>query len=1181
MVDYDGIIKEIDGINPANNEDGVMQSYIAERLVEIQSELSSVDAADRNDDHQLAWLGLYDKANALISELAGQSFEGISKEQLDAYESLISNFVSHTGEEYSGVAAQLKGKLDARRETLEAESQEEILNERVAAATEINEDDDIKDTVLDTDKQEFLASINDENKALITDRFNKIDEAADEMGDVFAQPQKENGDDKFAGLRNFYDNIWIDRDPPEDENAQPGQDDLKKRQQLKERMQEMAKIMAIQDLVADSSIDGMTKEQIKERMEDAVKDNMTFLTYNMVANQSGFKVLETGQDVTKLSPKERQEYMGNLQSGYKEAFDNVNKALSGEKANPVSVGSPAINATMVPQYKESKKFAKEFQAKTGITKMLKRVKDFDAKMSKDHPHLWGFAKVTAISALTGPTGVMVYTGVTIAKQAKGLIKEYKQQKAEKGEEALSVGKFLKQNSGRMASMAISAGFASYTGISGIEGVSSLDFGAMAKSVLNNTGLLGNMTGSLLSGDALNNVSQSLSWDGIKNAAGNMVDKIANVSNIDASQVVEGLKNSYSPSRLTRLALSGLGVGIAKAHDAYTQAGDGNKWKAARKAFTAHLTGVLVGSALADTMTVANNVMDQSAIDLQKIEAAEKQFADELKAMDKLQYDMHVPEDYAQHFENEGHETPQPQPHHSTPHHNENTVVNNDVTQETIPASETEKTVELKVNGEDVDAKLGNTLEETLDNAREQYLQNNPEIDVDNDTVVIEGDAVNATIETQKEDIMQGEAVIGQETTIHREINTDEAQIKDDIQEVQTDTGQAKIMESEGRTDIDTNNNIPDGAKILNVTEFHNENQDLKLTEYEQDGKVYITDGNQTRLAPEGQSAEQRYQTWNNMLRETAAAGYDENGQAVVNEQATQEPKAAQVKGENAGAETETKGGVETKVNAGITPESLGDHYDTHDGLPPVYNGQEEAPQELAPAKKIEMLGHGQSLQGGRSSIADRLNAMKDGNSNYESFVANANSGFELAQQEQQQQHDAFLAEKAAYEATHSGYQDYSSSMQRLGLQNSSVLSHSEGLGTRSHNFNGDSASYNVYEQNEFRQANNGFALAHNDEIRLVTTDGKGNLEFKVAENGQTRLMTREEADKFCSEVKAAGARAAENGNNFNNELFKHIEDTKHVRDAQGVMKYGVVARGNTDGGTYVASNNRSSVRDIS
>lgn len=76
-IDYNEIIKEIDGINPADNEDGLMQTYSAERLVEIQTELSSVEPADRNDDHQLAWLGLYDKANALIGELAGQSLEGI------------------------------------------------------------------------------------------------------------------------------------------------------------------------------------------------------------------------------------------------------------------------------------------------------------------------------------------------------------------------------------------------------------------------------------------------------------------------------------------------------------------------------------------------------------------------------------------------------------------------------------------------------------------------------------------------------------------------------------------------------------------------------------------------------------------------------------------------------------------------------------------------------------------------------------------------------------------------------------------------------------------------------------------------------------------------------------------------------------------------------------------------
>lgn len=1172
-IDYDGIIKEIDGIDPANNEEGLMQSYAAERLVELQKELSGIEPADRNDDHQLAWLGLYDKANALISELAGQSLDGISKEQLSAYESLIGSFASHVGEEYSGMAAELKGKLDARKEALDAEGKQEELEtpteertvpsdtkeEELETPTEEKEDADIKDTVLDVDKQEFLDSINDENKEQIAERFNKIDEAADELGDVFAVPQDENAEDKFAGLRNFYDNLWIDREAPEDENAQPGEDDLKKRQQLKDRMQEMAKIMAIQDLVTDASLDGLPKEKIKERMQEAVIDNMSFLTYNLVANQCGFKVLEAGQDITKLTPKERQEHMAKLQDGYKAVFEGVNNTLSGGKATPISVGSPAINATMVPQYKEAKKFAKEFKLKTGVTKMLKRVKDFDAKMSKDHPYLWGFAKTTAISALTGPTGIMVYTGITVAKQANALRKEYKQQKAEKGEEALSVGKFLKKNSGKIASMVVSAGFAAYGGIGAMEGVTSLDFGAMAKSALHNTGLLGNMTGSLLSGDALNNAAQSLSWDGMKNAAGNMVDKIANVSNIDTSQVVQGLKDSYSPARLTRLAVSGLGVGIAKAHEAYSQAGDGNKWKAARKAFTAHLTGVLVGTALADTLTVTNNVMEQSALELQKIEAMEKEFENELQSIDQLRDSLHIPNDYDQHFENGGQEAAQPQ--HHAPQHNDTPAPEPEPAQEV----ETEPTVDLKVNGENVEAKLGNTLEETLDNAREQYLQDNPEIDSENNTVVIEGEGGKATIETQKEDIMKGEAVIGQETTVHREIETDEVQIKDDIQEVKTDTGQAKIMESEGRSDIDTNNNIPDGAKILNVTEFHNENQDLKLTEYEQDGKVYITDGNQTRLAPEGQSAEQRYQTWNNMLKETAAAGYDDNGQAIIQEQPAQEAVKGEVK---EGVVNEPKG--ETKLSA----------------------------------EEMNKLRNGQSLESQRTSLADRVKGMKTDNgydsfssgakNDYEEFMKSVNkeysdgvasvnkdyqenlnnvqqdykdavdknnAEFEQFRQEGMQAHDTFLAEKAAYESSHSGYQDYSASVQQLGLQNSSVLSHSEGVTVRTHEFEGNSASYKIYEQTEFRQANNGFVLVHNDEIRAVTTDGKGNLEFKISENGQVRNMTKDEVNNFCSEVKSQGG----NSDNFNGKLLKHIEDTRSVKDAQGTMKYGVASNNHGNG----------------
>ena len=185
------------------------------------------------------------------------------------------------------------------------------------------------------------------------------------------------------------------------------------------------------------------------------------------------------------------------------------------------------------------------------------------------------------------------------------------------------------------------------------------------------------------------------------------------------------------------------------------------------------------------------------------------------------------------------------------------------------------------------------------------------------------------------------------------------------------------------------------------------------------------------------------------------------------------------------------------------------------------------------------------------------------NREYSENVDKINKEFENTQQQWQQEHDSFLAQKAAYEASHSGYQDYSSSVQQLGLHNSSVLSHSEGIQVKSHEFNGNSASYKIYEQTEFRQGSNGFALSHNDEIRSVTTDGKGNLEFKVTENGQSRLMTKEEVNNFCSEIKSQGEKV----DNFNGKLLKYIEDTKNVKTALRQMEYGSTPKTHTDGGT--------------
>ena len=1179
-MNYEMLLKEIDGLNPSA-EDNYESEITAERMVELQKELSDVAFIDRDDDHQLAYLGLYDKANAMIDYLAGKSMDDISIEQITAYESLLSNFASHIGDEYSSTAAELKNKLDNRRETLEANSLSEQSPVKEGTTDEITpvgtindenttDDADIKETILNEEQQSFLDSINENNKEQIIARYNKIDAAADEIGDVFEVPSEQNTEDKFKGLRNFYDNVWIDRDVPDDENAKAGENDLKKRQQLKDRVKEMATIMAIKDLVQDPSVDSLTSEQMKERMKDAVRDNMEFLTYNLVANQSSFKILEAGQDLTKLSPEQKKEHIAQLQNNYKEVFSNLDNVLSGQGKAQVSIGSPAINATMLPQYKESKKFAKEFQKKTGIKKLFNRVKDFDAKMTKDHPHLWGFAKTTAISALTGPVGMMAYTGYNLAKQTKEMIKEYKELKQKEGGEKLTVGKFLGQNKGKIASMVVSAGFSAYSGIDGI------DFGNIGQSLAKNTGLIGNMTGSLLSGDALNNISQNLSWDGIKNAANSMVNKISAVGNIDVSQVWEGLKNSYSPTKLTRVALSGLGVGLAKASDAYSKAGDGNKWKAARKAFTTHLTATLTGMALADTLTVVNGISNQATIEAQKIEVAQQdlQSIQTSLGMGLDTHAVHIGDpNSGVHIGIEADKLDDikiPEHHHTDtshiPSHNEATVIHhNEVTIDENQGNQeinadAEKTVEMKVNGENVEAKLGDTLEETLDNARDQYLQNNPDIDSGNNTVNIEAEGGSATIETKTEDIMKGEAVIGQETEIHREIHTQDADITDDIKGVQTDTGQAKIMESEGRSDIDTNNNIPDGARVLNVTEFHNENQDLKITEYEQDGKVYITDGNQTRLAPEGQSAEQRYQTWNNMLKESAAAGYDENGAAI---------------------EVPTQGDTNIVVN--------NNEISNNDGnTPPADNvvNNNNGGTKLSLAEQVARLRNGQSLGGNINSgnaLSDYDNFVLNAQASYDQNNSNVIQNAENFNNETQsrvddfvnkglEEHNQFLAEKANYEQNgYKGFQDYSSQVNKLGLTDSEVLSQSQHTGTRSHAIGAESASYQTFEQTEFRQGANGFALMHNNEIRSVTTDDRGNLQFQITENNHTRLMTREEAGRFCGEVRVLG----ENVENFNGKLLKNIEDTKLIGDVRGVVKYGTeprVASGDTRTNSAVVQN---------
>ena len=171
------------------------------------------------------------------------------------------------------------------------------------------------------------------------------------------------------------------------------------------------------------------------------------------------------------------------------------------------------------------------------------------------------------------------------------------------------------------------------------------------------------------------------------------------------------------------------------------------------------------------------------------------------------------------------------------------------------------------------------------------------------------------------------------------------------------------------------------------------------------------------------------------------------------------------------------------------------------------------------------------------------------------------ASFDALKEEAAAQREAFLAAKAEYEQNgYKGFQDYSSQADKVGLNGSEVLSQTQENRTHSlETFGGGISSYTTYEQTEFRQASNGFALMHNNEMRSVVVEGQ-NLHFQVTENGTTRDMTANEATQFMKDVRSAGAQV--NGeHSFNDKLFKTVENHKALTDARGTSHYAAEPRG--------------------
>ncbi len=884
-IDYEALIDEL------------AQSETApERLVEIQQTLGQVPYAQRNDNLDFVWKETYNKANEMIEKLAEQSLEGASLDDLKALDNLLETFASHTNGEYTGLAAELKGKIDKRREELPSETpspaneeQKEPPLEESSIETKEEEKEKTPEAgneepinIHDEKDEEFLDSITDENKAQIGSRYERLDAAAQAIGNVFENNPEKNQNVDFSGIKNFFDNVWIDQSLPDDPDKEPTKEDVQKRDELRSQMFDLAVNMSLKDLVKDEAVDKGDDKELQKKLLETIHDNMTFLSYNLVGNQQAFEAMERGTDISKLTLEERKAYIDMQMSSTNDAMAAATAALNG-KRSPIRVSSAAICATVASPARQVEDFAEGFKEKTGIGKLWNRVKTFDEHMTKTHPRLYPLAKSLAISSIGGPGATMAYVGYNTYKAGKKVFDEYKAQKAATGmtfKEYWSDNK----NKAKIAGVALSVVSAAISTCAGINGITNGNFG-----------IAGNLTGSMLSGSASIGDIANQGWNQISESAGNLINKLSDVNNLNplnaGKKIIDTFANRGWMNVLTATNAANT------SYRAYLEAPQGKKMEAARKAFIGSFTGTFIGLAASQavaSMTHQAAENNNTPVDIKSIEAGEKEFMDAYKEAElNHEFDMNI---YRPQEEIDGSQLDEIEVIGSAHHHGAPTIQHESTTgvHEVFHEAEKPSTglpeVGFVVNNEDVSIADSGNLEDNLNAARGNYLNHHPEIDFGNNSVEITGEDLDATITTSTEELKHNDTVIGYEKSVDTVIKSSELDMERHEQLAHTDTGEVKLTTNEGVVAASGNENIPEGAKIVSVVDFKNDQSELHITKFEVtdengDVKSYIADNSgNVKETPANYDENKIYANGKGLVHDTAVTKLEAEQQKAETEQ---------------------------------------------------------------------------------------------------------------------------------------------------------------------------------------------------------------------------------------------------------------------------------------------------------
>ena len=286
-------------------------------------------------------------------------------------------------------------------------------------------------------------------------------------------------------------------------------------------------------------------------------------TWNQLSDEEKKLIAKAAKEVKDLQPTEAQ----------------LNSGKAGKPEPFKTTGKTALS-TLYVRTKNVEHVNKRIAHKTGFMKMWEKVKEFDRKLSKSHPKLWGFAKnfalTTAVSLTVGAPGVALIAAYkankainVVAKKAKmdnmGFFTYLKAHPQEAVNTGLAVGGAL-----------LSAGFA---------GADVMTHG------LSSMGLVGQGAQySLAHGTGLT--------DTISEMASNFHGNSLNLAKLDLSQMAEKAGKTATSGRfLSRLGLAaGNAASVATTVYNKQRTQGASKWKAFKASLGAGL-GSMTGMAV--------------------------------------------------------------------------------------------------------------------------------------------------------------------------------------------------------------------------------------------------------------------------------------------------------------------------------------------------------------------------------------------------------------------------------------------------------------------------------------------------------------------------------------------------------------------------------------------------------